>query len=109
MILQVRFYSNKIVLTMLFLCRHLSDHGAPPVEMSWVGAGPVFHYFAPHTIPEFDSYKTSTISSDVEQLLRRIFTLIPEALQAGKFDRLAEGNLFFHSNHVLCFEPLSFL
>ncbi|KAK3753418.1 hypothetical protein RRG08_056311 [Elysia crispata] len=61
--------------------RHLSDHNAAPVEMSWDGAGPVFHYFAPHTIPEFDSYKTSAISSDVEHLLRKIFTLIPASLQ----------------------------
>ncbi|GFS04509.1 calcineurin-binding protein cabin-1-like [Elysia marginata] len=64
--------------------RHLSDHNAPPVEMSWEGAGPVFHYFAPDTIPEFDSYKTSTISSDVEHLLRKIFTLIPDGLQPGE-------------------------
>ncbi|GFN77427.1 calcineurin-binding protein cabin-1-like [Plakobranchus ocellatus] len=63
--------------------RHLSDHNASPVEMTWEGAGPVFHFFAPHTIPEFDSYKASTVSSDVEHLLRRIYNLIPKSLQPG--------------------------
>lgn len=37
----------------------------------------MFEYFPkPKTLPEFDSYKTSTVSADLANLLRRIATIV---------------------------------
>ncbi|XP_074660409.1 uncharacterized protein LOC141912887 [Tubulanus polymorphus] len=57
--------------------RHLQDHNVNQITLSWESAVMLFYYFKPKTLPEFDSYKTSTVSADLENLLRRITLLIP--------------------------------
>ncbi|KAG1699633.1 Calcineurin-binding protein cabin-1 [Nymphon striatum] len=60
--------------------KHLQEHGSPQIALTWERAKVVFEYFKPFEVPEFDSYKTSTISGDVsivENLLRRIVVLVP--------------------------------
>ena len=37
----------------------------------------MFQYFKPKTLPEFDSYKTSTVSADLANLLRRFSGIVP--------------------------------
>ncbi|XP_058246741.1 calcineurin-binding protein cabin-1 isoform X3 [Hemibagrus wyckioides] len=57
--------------------RHLEEHSAPQVELQWNDALFMFEYFKPKTLPEFDSYKTSTVSADLANLLRRLSGIIP--------------------------------
>ncbi|XP_064634995.1 calcineurin-binding protein cabin-1-like [Lineus longissimus] len=57
--------------------RHLQDHNAAQVTLIWDRSILLFDYYKPKTVPEFDSYKTSTVSADLENLLRRICPLVP--------------------------------
>ncbi|TSO88119.1 Calcineurin-binding protein cabin-1 [Bagarius yarrelli] len=57
--------------------RYLEEHSAPQVELQWNDALFMFEYFKPKTLPEFDSYKTSTVSADLANLLRRFSGIIP--------------------------------
>ncbi|XP_046727370.1 calcineurin-binding protein cabin-1 isoform X3 [Silurus meridionalis] len=57
--------------------RYLEEHAAPQVELQWSDAFFMFEYFKPKTLPEFDSYKTSTVSADLANLLRRLSGIIP--------------------------------
>ncbi|XP_067269100.1 calcineurin-binding protein cabin-1 isoform X2 [Pseudorasbora parva] len=57
--------------------RYLEEHSAPQVELHWSDAIYMFEYFKPKTLPEFDSYKTSTVSADLANLLRRLSGIIP--------------------------------
>ncbi|XP_017323946.2 calcineurin-binding protein cabin-1 isoform X2 [Ictalurus punctatus] len=57
--------------------RYLEEHSAPQVELLWGDALFMFEYFKPKTLPEFDSYKTSTVSADLANLLKRLSGIIP--------------------------------
>ncbi|XP_053480415.1 calcineurin-binding protein cabin-1 isoform X2 [Ictalurus furcatus] len=57
--------------------RYLEEHSAPQVELLWSDALFMFEYFKPKTLPEFDSYKTSTVSADLANLLKRLSGIIP--------------------------------
>ncbi|KAK3103259.1 hypothetical protein FSP39_017896, partial [Pinctada imbricata] len=57
--------------------RHLMDHNAPQIDMSWEVAADIFEYFKPKVLPEFDSVKAETVSADFESLYRRIAQLVP--------------------------------
>uniref|UniRef100_A0A667YTW9 Calcineurin-binding protein cabin-1 n=1 Tax=Myripristis murdjan TaxID=586833 RepID=A0A667YTW9_9TELE len=57
--------------------RYLEDHSAPQVELLWSNSLFMFQYFKPKTLPEFDSYKTSTVSADLANLLRRFCGIAP--------------------------------
>ncbi|XP_071956873.1 uncharacterized protein [Antedon mediterranea] len=57
--------------------RHLSDHGVDELPLLWEDSRFLFNYFKPKILPEFDSYKTSTMSSELESLLLKISRIIP--------------------------------
>ncbi|XP_077417378.1 calcineurin-binding protein cabin-1 isoform X3 [Vanacampus margaritifer] len=57
--------------------RFLEDHSSPQVELLWIDAIFMFQYFKPKSLPEFDSYKTSTVSADLANLLRRFAGIAP--------------------------------
>ncbi|KAK7135286.1 hypothetical protein R3I94_014062 [Phoxinus phoxinus] len=59
--------------------RYLEEHSAPQVELHWSDAIFMFEYFKPKTLPEFDSYKTSTVSADLANLLKRLSGIIPRS------------------------------
>uniref|UniRef100_A0AAY5E9C3 Calcineurin-binding protein cabin-1 n=1 Tax=Electrophorus electricus TaxID=8005 RepID=A0AAY5E9C3_ELEEL len=59
--------------------RYLEEHSAPQVELQWSDALFMFEYFKPKTLPEFDSYKTSTVSADLANLLKRLSGIIPRS------------------------------
>ncbi|XP_050407932.1 calcineurin-binding protein cabin-1 [Patella vulgata] len=63
--------------------RRLQDHNSPPISLTWIRAQNVFEYFKPSAVPEFDSYKASTVSAELEGLLRRVFVLVPEDIGAA--------------------------
>lgn len=47
------------------------------VELQWSDALFMFQYFKPKSLPEFDSYKTSTVSAELANLLRRFANIAP--------------------------------
>ncbi len=47
------------------------------VELQWCDALFMFQYFKPKSLPEFDSYKTSTVSAELANLLRRFAGIAP--------------------------------
>lgn len=65
------------------------------VDLTWEDALFMFEYFKPKTLPEFDSYKTSTVSADLANLLKRIATIVPRtekpALSMDKVSAYIEG------------------
>ncbi|XP_006901491.1 PREDICTED: calcineurin-binding protein cabin-1 [Elephantulus edwardii] len=75
--------------------RYLEEHSAPQVDLIWEDALFMFEYFKPKTLPEFDSYKTSTVSADLANLLKRIATIVPHTerpvLSLDKVSAYIEG------------------
>ncbi|XP_029017692.1 calcineurin-binding protein cabin-1 isoform X2 [Betta splendens] len=59
--------------------RYLEDHSSPQVELLWSDALFMFQYFKPKSLPEFDSYKTSTVSAELANLLRRFVNIAPSS------------------------------
>lgn len=49
------------------------------VELLWSDALFMFKYFKPKSLPEFDSYKTSTVSAELANLLRRFAGITPSS------------------------------
>ncbi|XP_031511916.1 calcineurin-binding protein cabin-1 isoform X6 [Papio anubis] len=75
--------------------RYLEEHSVQQVDLMWEDALFMFEYFKPKTLPEFDSYKTSTVSADLANLLKRIATIVPRterpALSLDKVSAYIEG------------------
>ncbi|XP_067377712.1 calcineurin-binding protein cabin-1 isoform X2 [Channa argus] len=59
--------------------RYLEDHSSPQVELLWNDALFMFQYFKPKSLPEFDSYKTSTVSAELANLLRKFASIAPSS------------------------------
>ncbi|XP_069817249.1 calcineurin-binding protein cabin-1 isoform X3 [Dendropsophus ebraccatus] len=59
--------------------RYLEEHSVQPVELLWEDALILFEYFKPKSLPEFDSYKTSTVSADLANLLKKMATITPHS------------------------------
>ncbi|XP_061458942.1 calcineurin-binding protein cabin-1 isoform X2 [Rhineura floridana] len=57
--------------------RYLEEHSTQQVDLMWEDALFMFEYFKPKTLPEFDSYKTSTVSADLANLLKKMATIVP--------------------------------
>ncbi|KAF5296187.1 hypothetical protein FQA39_LY12641 [Lamprigera yunnana] len=57
--------------------RHLADHNVNPLPLLWERAQQLYEFYCPDVLPEFDSYKSLSVLSDVEQLLQRIIVLVP--------------------------------
>ncbi|XP_055840261.1 calcineurin-binding protein cabin-1-like isoform X2 [Episyrphus balteatus] len=60
--------------------RHIEEHEATSVELTWQRAIQVFDLYRPENLPEFNSYKLESISADMEQLLLKIVPLIPKEM-----------------------------
>lgn len=65
--------------------RHIEEHDAKNIELKWDRAIQLFDLYRPDTLPEFDSFKLASISSELEQLLQRILLLIPKCLDITPF------------------------
>lgn len=67
------------------------------VELIWEDALFMFEYFKPKTLPEFDSYKTSTVSADLANLLKKMATIVPQTdkpmLRLEEVSSYIEGTL----------------
>nr|XP_054757189.1 calcineurin-binding protein cabin-1-like [Lytechinus pictus] len=71
--------------------RHLQDHGAIEVQLDWSNCCYIFDYFKPKTFPEFDSYKTSSMSAELEGLLLKISKVIPQDTRPENALELVQG------------------
>ncbi|MBN3283829.1 CABIN protein, partial [Polyodon spathula] len=59
--------------------RYLEEHSVQQVDLMWSEALFLFEYVKPKTLPEFDSYKASTVSADLANLLRKISFIVPRS------------------------------
>ena len=65
--------------------RHIEEHDAKNIDLTWERAIQLFDLYRPDTLPEFDSFKLASISSEMEQLLQKIIPLIPKCLDIAPF------------------------
>lgn len=65
--------------------RHIEEHDAKNIELTWERAIQIFDLYRPDSLPEFDSFKLQSISSEMEQLLHKIILLIPRCLDITPF------------------------
>ncbi|XP_066465750.1 calcineurin-binding protein cabin-1 isoform X2 [Tiliqua scincoides] len=77
--------------------RYLEEHSTQQVDLMWEDALFMFEYFKPKTLPEFDSYKTSTVSADLANLLKKMATIVPRTgkpmLRLDEVSSYIEGTL----------------
>ncbi|XP_053135173.1 calcineurin-binding protein cabin-1 isoform X2 [Hemicordylus capensis] len=77
--------------------RYLEEHSTQQVDLMWKDALLMFEYFKPKTLPEFDSYKTSTVSADLANLLKKMATIVPRTgkpmLRLEEVSSYIEGTL----------------
>lgn len=48
-----------------------------PLSLTWNHAQQLYEFYQPAALPEFDSFRYSSISNEMEQLLLRILALVP--------------------------------
>jgi hypothetical protein len=59
----------------------------------------LYQFYLPDELPEFDSYRVTSISADVECLLKRIAALVPPHYKPG--DIFSICTLFFRKENYL--------
>lgn len=57
--------------------KHLEKHESQNIELNWNYAIKLYDLFRPLKLPEFDMFKRESITTEMEQLLQRIITIIP--------------------------------
>lgn len=70
-------HTDSVFIVLFKVSRHLADHNVNPLPLTWERAQQVWEFFCPNALPEFESYKNISISSELEQLLQRISSLVP--------------------------------
>lgn len=70
--------------------KHIEEHNAKSIELTWERAVQLFDLYKPDELPEFDSFKLLSISSDMEALLQRILRVMPRCLDIRQFTSLIE-------------------
>lgn len=65
--------------------RYLEDHASRKLPLDWFGGQLLYKLFRPECLPEYDSYKTSAISSECATLLLKLKKLAPKI---DNFDEL---------------------
>ncbi|XP_055382064.1 calcineurin-binding protein cabin-1-like [Condylostylus longicornis] len=58
--------------------KHIEEHDAKNIDITFELAVKIFDFYRPEILPEFNSYKLDSISSDFEALLLKILPLIPK-------------------------------
>ncbi|CAD6997869.1 unnamed protein product [Ceratitis capitata] len=78
--------------------RHLEDHEATNVELTWPKAIQTFDLYRPECLPEINSYKLESITADLEQFFLKIVALMPTELDptpaTTKIQEFIKGNDF---------------
>ncbi|XP_043487375.1 calcineurin-binding protein cabin-1-like isoform X1 [Polistes fuscatus] len=58
--------------------KHLEEHGAPQMELTWEGAQLLFDFYKPKQMPILESPRLAAISIDTELLFKKITRLVPQ-------------------------------
>lgn len=94
--------------------KHLEKHESQNIEVNWNHAIQLYDLYRPIKMPEFDMFKRDSITTEMEQLLQRIITIIPmeidpstqcdamEKFIAGEIDELPKALdiLPYHINSI---------
>lgn len=94
--------------------KHLEKHESQNIELNWNHAIQLYDLYRPIKMPEFDMFKRDSITTEMEQLLQRIITIIPEEIDpstrcdamekfiAGELDELPKALdiLPYHINSI---------
>ncbi|CAG9860246.1 unnamed protein product [Phyllotreta striolata] len=88
------------------ISRHLADHNVDPIPLSWERASQVYEFYGPDSLPEFNSYKNASISSDLEQLFKRIIALVPTNNSPQQY--LPKIMDYIHGKTDVVMEPVPF-
>ncbi|CAH1130403.1 unnamed protein product [Ceutorhynchus assimilis] len=76
------------------ISRHLVDHNVNPITLTWEDSFQLYQYYAPESLPEFNSYKHQSISSDLEQLFKKIIEVAP--MKCALQEHLTKIEEFIH-------------
>lgn len=57
--------------------KHLEKHESQIIELDWNHAIQLYDIYRPEKMPEFDMFKRDSITTEMEQLLQRIISIIP--------------------------------
>lgn len=79
------------------------DHSTNSLSLTWSNCKRLYDFFKPRELPEFDGYKTDTISADIESLFRRILAVAPTSYTA---DSITDGLKRFIQRVVGEFQPI---
>lgn len=97
---------HKLFIINFQISRHLIDHNVNPIPLSWERSFQLYQYYAPDSLPEFNSYKSQSISADLEQLFRRIIDLVPSTLHLQ--EQLPKIESFIQGKTDVLPEPVEF-
>jgi len=59
--------------------KHLVDHGSATLALTWERCPALAEVVKPSKIPEYDDFKSLSITADTEALLRRFVALVPDS------------------------------
>ncbi|XP_075169816.1 calcineurin-binding protein cabin-1-like [Haematobia irritans] len=65
--------------------KHLEEHEAYPIKLTWERALQLFDLYKPEQLPEFNSYKAESITSDMEQMLIKMISLVPKEFDPSPY------------------------
>lgn len=76
-VLACQHNSSRVTVLLGVIEKHQLGVHPLQVELHWSDTLFLFRYFKPKSLPEFDSYKTSTVSAELANLLRRFTSIAP--------------------------------
>lgn len=60
--------------------KNLKDHNSEGIPLTWDCCSLLYQFYCPDEIPEFDSYGSGSIGSEVEALFQRILNMMPPGM-----------------------------
>lgn len=57
--------------------KYLEEHGVPQMKLTWEAAQQLYDFYKLDTLPAIDDYKVLSITSEMENLFKRITRLVP--------------------------------
>ncbi|KAJ8947583.1 hypothetical protein NQ318_010095 [Aromia moschata] len=88
------------------ISRHLADHNVDPLPLTWERSFQLYEFYGPDRLPEFNSYKNASISTDLEQLLKRIIALVPP--DCAPQQHLPKITDYIYGKTTKCPDPIEF-
>ncbi|RZF32702.1 hypothetical protein LSTR_LSTR004130 [Laodelphax striatellus] len=80
--------------------RHIIEHNAMGLALTWNRSQLVYRYFKPRELPMYDSSVRCSITQDTEALFRRIVGLVPADMDPGRQVEATTAYIEGHSERV---------